>query len=133
MELLVLLVGLLVGWFSRCSIPGYPSDSFVIQNDNHSLLVNQSIPLTNGKWDQCHVLSSGGVDVVVGGNMSVNTTYAVNSSSQSECEDWVFDHSTFDSTIATDVSCKYICIVIDFVSLRAHFHVVRMLWLMPLT
>lgn len=90
---------------SRCRIPGYPSDSFAIQSDNHSFLVNQSIPLTDGKWDQCHVFSSGGVDVIVEGNMSVNASYAVGSSSQSQCQDWVYDQSTFQSTIATDVSC----------------------------
>ena len=70
--------------------------------------MNQSISLNNGKWNQCHVLSCSGTDVIVKGKLSASTTYTVNSSRQLECEYWVYDHFTFESTIATDVKCVYL-------------------------
>ncbi|XP_070190982.1 organic cation transporter protein-like [Littorina saxatilis] len=87
----------------RCAIPGYSGDSFFPQNDSHSLLINQTIPFTNGKLDRCHVLSNGGPDVLLNVSTNGNASYAFNASySQSKCESWVYDHSVFESTIATD-------------------------------
>ncbi|KAK7497346.1 hypothetical protein BaRGS_00011390, partial [Batillaria attramentaria] len=92
-----------------CAIPGYAGDTYKIQNETHALLVNQSIPSTNGQWDQCHVYRN----VTQERNVS-RTAYNVFNSSQSlsalqdfdreasECGRWVFDHSLFESTISDD-------------------------------
>ncbi|KAK3098660.1 hypothetical protein FSP39_021703 [Pinctada imbricata] len=63
----------------RCKIPDVPNDTFAIQDSNHSLLVNSSIPiLDDGNYDPCHIIVNG---------------------SKTTCEAWVFDNSVFTSTI----------------------------------
>ena len=81
----------------RCAVPGLASDRYRIQNDTHAAIVNISIPFHDGQWDKCHVFSD-----VTANNLS-HTKGDVGNSSQSTCNKWVFDHSTFESTIATDV------------------------------
>lgn len=78
----------------RCAVPGYAGDTYAIQNDSHALSVNASIPMTGGTWDRCHVYD----------NFSVTNATARASSgaaNQRACHEWVYDQSTFHSTIAT--------------------------------
>ncbi|XP_076466252.1 organic cation transporter protein-like [Babylonia areolata] len=95
----------------RCSIPGLHSDTYDIQGDNHSYLVSQTIPMTNGKLDQCHVYSNVSLgDVmpydanVTGWVIAGNGSSPGNVSSRpvQRCDRWVYDWAMFDTTIATD-------------------------------
>ncbi|KAK7491564.1 hypothetical protein BaRGS_00017203, partial [Batillaria attramentaria] len=45
----------------RCKIPGYPNDTYEIQNDYHRSLINRTIPLqSDGSYAECSIYSSGG-------------------------------------------------------------------------
>ena len=79
-------------------MPGLLGDTYRVVNDSHAAIVNLSIPFRDGQWDQCHVFSD-----VAASNLSHTNGDVGGNSSQSACNKWVFDHSTFDSTIATDV------------------------------
>ncbi|KAK7108509.1 organic cation transporter protein-like isoform X2 [Littorina saxatilis] len=76
----------------RCALPGDWPDTYNPVNDSHNAFLNRSIPLTNGEWDQCHVFND-----VSSGNFSF-----MGNATRSRCSKWVYDHSTFTSTIATD-------------------------------
>lgn len=79
-------------------MPGLLGDTYRIVNDSHAAIVNLSIPFHDGQWDKCHVFTD-----VAASNLSHTNGDVGGNSSQSACDKWVFDHSTFDSTIATDV------------------------------
>ena len=74
----------------RCTLPGYPNDTFEIQNEYHESLVNSTIP--NNKmdgedtYDTCLLYQNG-----------TNVT--------TKCDSWVYDTSVFGSTFVTKVRC----------------------------
>ena len=70
--------------------------------------LNDTIPSTNGEWDQCHVYTHHGQS---DNNTSSNGTGV----SQSACQNWVFDHSVFEATAATDVSTLLSCSTVKVV------------------
>nr|KAG5691467.1 hypothetical protein BaRGS_017310 [Batillaria attramentaria] len=39
----------------RCALPDYHGDTYNLQNDTHAMMINLTIPRTNGQWDECHV------------------------------------------------------------------------------
>ncbi|KAK7497347.1 hypothetical protein BaRGS_00011391, partial [Batillaria attramentaria] len=101
-----------------CAIPGDADDTYKIQNETHALLVNQSIPSTNGQWDQCHVYRNVSTDVSLNNNASQNAYGGFNSSQSlsalqafdretSECGRWVFDYSIFETTISDDLFVRF--------------------------
>ncbi|XP_069136069.1 organic cation transporter protein-like [Argopecten irradians] len=82
----------------RCKIPGYDNDTWTVQGDYHSSLINTTIPASDDsffKYDRCHIYTQTGT-----GNTS--------SVSMEKCSSWVYDHDTFDETIVTqgDLVCS---------------------------
>ncbi|XP_055954755.1 organic cation transporter protein-like [Patella vulgata] len=70
----------------RCKLPGYENDTFHQQNNYHGYLINQSIPQSSS----C-LLRNTTVDKY--GNMT---------SVEYKCGSWVYDTSTFISTLVTE-------------------------------
>ncbi|XP_070190975.1 organic cation transporter protein-like isoform X2 [Littorina saxatilis] len=96
----------------RCAIPGYPHDHYHVTNETHAALLNQSIPSENGQWSKCNVYSDVIFDVRKNASDVTRMTsveegignVSYNRAAVSKCQRWVFDHSVFESTIATDFS-----------------------------
>ncbi|KAK3098565.1 hypothetical protein FSP39_020715 [Pinctada imbricata] len=80
----------------RCRIPGYPGDSYSIQNNHHRELVNASIPLkddTDGEeYEKCHYYVINVSDVSAGRG------------EKRKCDEWVYDTAIFLSTFTAEVN-----------------------------
>ena len=80
----------------RCKIPGYPNDTYDIQSEYHRQLINLTIPMEENDdgdivYRQCDYNvynDSGGIP---------GHHY------QEQCDSWVYDKSTYDSTFASQV------------------------------
>ncbi|ESO85734.1 hypothetical protein LOTGIDRAFT_235707 [Lottia gigantea] len=70
----------------RCAIPGYDNDTFSPQDENHRELINSSIPESS----KCF-LQNTTIDIY--GNISIV---------QYKCNSWVYDTTTFTSTLVTE-------------------------------
>ncbi|XP_033741747.1 organic cation transporter protein-like [Pecten maximus] len=76
----------------RCAIPGYPNDTFAIQNPSHEALVNRLVPPSTDEtldYAKCDLYdrSYDGDD---------------NSTDQKACSSWVYDKSIFINTFTSD-------------------------------
>ncbi|ESP01377.1 hypothetical protein LOTGIDRAFT_230670 [Lottia gigantea] len=70
----------------RCALPGYDNDTYQIQDDYHSYLINQSIP----SHSSC-MLRNQSIDQ--NGNLT---------SREYKCQSWVYDKSEFFSSFVTE-------------------------------
>ena len=88
----------------RCAIPGLHNDTYTIQSEAHAALINRTIPVTDGRWDSCHLLTEDATAARDGQDGTTSDMLQSNTSqTQIPCSRWVFDHSVFESTVATDV------------------------------
>ncbi|KAK3098411.1 hypothetical protein FSP39_019225 [Pinctada imbricata] len=63
----------------RCKIPWLPNDTYKIQNEFHSSVINETIPLKkDGSYESCYIINNG---------------------TKEKCHDWVFDFSVFTQTV----------------------------------
>ncbi|KAL4232572.1 hypothetical protein ACF0H5_007262 [Mactra antiquata] len=83
----------------RCNIQNLENDTFEVQGQWHQLMINQSIPLVKDDSDNlvyatCDLYSN-----------NQNTGYDSNgipiNASKQECDEWVYDKSTFKNTFIT--------------------------------
>ncbi|KAK7476039.1 hypothetical protein BaRGS_00032746 [Batillaria attramentaria] len=83
----------------RCALPDYHGDTYNLQNDTHAMMINLTIPRTNGQWDECHVYNDVSYDVDFASNASGLTPYVTNgkqrngrtvdvNTSRSACKHW---------------------------------------------
>lgn len=86
----------------RCAIPGYDNDTYAVQSQGHSVLINKTIPQSDDddiKYDKCHIFPR---------NFSNydNNSHPINADKY-ECEKWVYDKSEFEETLVTklDLVC----------------------------
>ncbi|KAK7485174.1 hypothetical protein BaRGS_00023584 [Batillaria attramentaria] len=97
----------------RCALPDYHGDTYNLQNDTHAMMINLTIPRTNGQWDECHVYNDVSYDVDFASNASGLTPYVTNgkqqngrtvdvNTSRSACKHWVYDDSIFEATATSD-------------------------------
>ena len=106
---------------SRCAILGVDNDTYSVQSQAHAILINNTIPLTDGKWDSCHLLTDDATGITNGTNGTISDVPQSNTSqTEKPCSRWVFDHSVFESTVATDV-----CFTLD---LWCWPHVLQSIW-----
>ncbi|XP_046573280.1 organic cation transporter protein-like [Haliotis rubra] len=78
----------------RCKIPGYDNDTYAVQSSYHRQLINLTIPVSDGKYSKCEIYTNRNSTILSRGD---NLT-------KRECDSWVYDRSTFVSTIATDLN-----------------------------
>ncbi|XP_048736781.1 organic cation transporter protein-like [Ostrea edulis] len=79
----------------RCKIPGLHNDTYSIQNENHQLLINWTIPRkSSGNYEECTLISN---------------------DSLKPCTEWVYDISVFTSTINSQFN-----LVCDQKLMRSH-------------
>lgn len=83
----------------RCAIPGYDNDTYAVQNHQHAILINKTIPPpddSNLKYDQCHLFPP---------NVSYYDNYSrpINAT-QYKCDKWVYDKSIFHENVVTEMS-----------------------------
>ena len=95
-------------FYLRCAIPGIDNDTYLPDDDAHAALRNLSIPYNGDTWDACHLYQD--VPFAHDVNRTDNVTFFANRS-KVPCSRWVFDKSTFESTIATDVSVFFSVVV----------------------
>ncbi|XP_070184251.1 organic cation transporter protein-like [Littorina saxatilis] len=97
----------------RCAIPGYPNDHFHVTNTSYASILNQSVPRQlDGTFSKCRLYSDVSNDVIVSNvqdaKWSNRTDDGFNETSYSasrntdDCTKWVYDHSVFETTIASD-------------------------------
>ena len=76
----------------RCALPGYDNDTYEVQSEAHQLLINRTIPsLSDGTYDKCHLRVFS-----ISGDVFSNSTNV-------PCNAWVYDTSTFTSTLGAKV------------------------------
>lgn len=76
----------------RCALPGYDNDTYDIQSEFHQSTINETIPLSGdgaGHYDKCHIYS---------------TTNGYSNSSTEKCSSWVYDTSSFSSTLGAKLN-----------------------------
>ena len=73
------------------------NDTFLVQSDEHQMLINRTIPLggDTDEYDKCHVYSTEGV-AYDQFNHPINASLV-------PCESWVYDRSVFRSTFTDKV------------------------------
>ncbi|KAK7491565.1 hypothetical protein BaRGS_00017204 [Batillaria attramentaria] len=77
----------------RCKLPEYPNDTYSIQSSYHQHLINVTIPTTDGAYSECTLHDA---------NLYYNGSDA--QWKVTECSEWVYDKSTFESTITTQLN-----------------------------
>ena len=87
---------------NRCEIKAIDNDTYKVQGRWHEILINQSIPLVKDDddeytYDDCEIFSTNQ-------NTSYNSINVPINTSQEECDKWVYDKSTFESTFITQVA-----------------------------
>lgn len=80
---------------------GIDNDTYKVQGHWHEILVNMSIPLVKDEDDKdehatCDLFSTNQNTTYNDENVPVNT-------SKKECDEWVYDKSTFENTFITKV------------------------------
>ncbi|KAI8791476.1 organic cation transporter protein [Biomphalaria glabrata] len=82
----------------RCAIPGLENDSYIVANEEHAKLINETIPWDSNRGDsggysQCYVWSANGTS----GDRSLT-----------RCQRWVYDESQFRTTVISkfDLVCE---------------------------
>ena len=81
---------------NRCRIPAYPDDTYAVQNENHSRLINASIPTTTGDnadlvYDKCSYYVINISDVTAGRGEKRN------------CDSWIYERTVYHSTFTDQV------------------------------
>ncbi|XP_067657418.1 organic cation transporter protein-like [Haliotis asinina] len=97
----------------RCKIYSMPNDTYKIQSSYHASLVNQSIPMETTDESESYA-SCRLYDVT-----NSSTTSRGSNKSQTTCHRWVYDQSTFTSTVITQFD-----MVCDHASFRSHLNMV---------
>ena len=87
----------------RCAIPDLMNDTYEVQSEYHSKLINEHIPeeMVEGKpvYSKCHLY--------------VNKS-SLGNETLSKCNSWVYDKSIFQTTIISDVSIPDISIYVSY-------------------
>ncbi|XP_060567474.1 organic cation transporter protein-like isoform X4 [Ruditapes philippinarum] len=83
----------------RCDLQSIDNDTYKVQGHWHEILINQSIPLVKGDddvyaYDDCEMFATNQNTTYNSLNVPVNT-------SKQDCDKWVYDKSTFESTFIT--------------------------------
>ncbi|XP_076436845.1 organic cation transporter protein-like [Babylonia areolata] len=86
----------------RCQIPGWQGDTYTIQNEEHRLVVNQTIPMEHSddsSYSQCSIFTRG--------NHSTVTNHSEESRQLQDCHAWVYDTSEVETSIISqfDLVC----------------------------
>ncbi|XP_046542550.1 organic cation transporter protein-like [Haliotis rubra] len=97
----------------RCKILTLPNDTYKIQSLYHASLVNQSVPMEIADESESYA-SCSLYDVT-----NSSTTSQGTNQSQITCHRWVYDQSTFTSTVITQFD-----MVCDHASFRSHLNMV---------
>ncbi|XP_045197588.2 organic cation transporter protein-like isoform X2 [Mercenaria mercenaria] len=83
----------------RCNLPTVDNDTYEVQGQWHEILINRSIPLVKDdvgvyEYSDCDMFATNQNTSYNELNMPVNT-------SEKQCDKWVYDKSTFESTFIT--------------------------------
>ncbi|XP_076439513.1 organic cation transporter protein-like [Babylonia areolata] len=88
--------------YHRCQIPGWQGDTYAIQNEEHRLVVNQTIPMEHSddsSYSQCSIFTRG--------NHSTVTNHSEESRQLQDCHAWVYDTSVVETSVISqfDLVC----------------------------
>jgi hypothetical protein len=92
--------------FSRCAIPGFDNDTYTVQNQDHAVIINMTIPPSdddNFKYNECYLYP-----------FSPNSSYIYDNysrpinASTHKCDKWVYDRTVFHENVVTEVMLKSI-------------------------
>ncbi|XP_046345229.1 organic cation transporter protein-like [Haliotis rufescens] len=97
----------------RCKLLSMPNDTYKIQNPYHASLVNRSVPIETDDQSESYA-SCRLYDVT-----NSSTSSDGGNQSQTTCHGWVYDQSTFTSTVITQFD-----MVCDHASFRSHLNMV---------
>ncbi|XP_076439518.1 organic cation transporter protein-like isoform X2 [Babylonia areolata] len=101
----------------RCQIPGWQGDTYAIQNEEHRLVVNQTIPMEHSddsSYSQCSIFTRG--------NHSTVTNHSEESRQLQDCHAWVYDTSEVETSVISQFD-----LVCDRKSFRAHLNMVYLM------
>ncbi|XP_076439510.1 organic cation transporter protein-like [Babylonia areolata] len=87
----------------RCQIPSWQGDTYAIQNEEHRLVVNQTIPMEHSddsSYSQCSIFTRG--------NHSTVTNHSEESRQLQDCHAWVYDTSEVETSVISqfDLVCE---------------------------
>ncbi|XP_076469494.1 organic cation transporter protein-like isoform X2 [Babylonia areolata] len=98
--------------YHRCQIPGWQGDTYAIQNEEHRLVVNQTIPMEHSddsSYSQCSIFTRG--------NHSTVTNHSEESRQLQDCHAWVYDTSVVETSVISQFD-----LVCDRNVFRAHLN-----------
>ncbi|XP_076438007.1 organic cation transporter protein-like [Babylonia areolata] len=104
----------------RCQIPGWQGDTYAIQNEEHRLVVNQTIPMEHSddsSYSQCSIFTRG--------NHSTVTNHSEESRQLQDCHAWVYDTSVVETSVISQFD-----LVCDQQTFRAHLNMAFILGLL---
>ncbi|XP_074642119.1 organic cation transporter-like protein [Tubulanus polymorphus] len=84
----------------RCAIPDLENDTYSIQNPEHALRLNHTVPWVkdDNKW----ILSEDEIYLIDASTKFSNVTGIPENATKVECDAWVYDRSVFESTTMTE-------------------------------